>query len=187
MPPPPFVIMYLDTYKYGNTVADQLWGALSTALPSTPGASTLTARLQSYTNSAGVPVVQFEWVDPASANTGVGQLKVTQRRFFASSYTVNKATQAEKDVLWWIPLTMKAENAAAATGVSAALTSLANDGNGGFMTQTWATTFDYDLARDGYIKANLNQTGSVPCCCLCSVGMHGCLMQACVSGAGTTV
>ena len=60
-------------------------------------------------------------------------------------------------MLWWIPLTLKAENSGAATGVAAAATAAA--ASGGFSTATWGTTFDYDAGRDGYIKANLNQTG----------------------------
>ena len=149
---------YLNTYKYSNTVADQLWSSLSTALPA-PGAGdlTLTQRVQSYTTSTGVPVVMFEWQDPSSAATGSGTIVVKQRRFYASQFSVQRATAAEKAMLWWIPLTLKAENGGAATGVAAAAAAAAQ--SGGFTTATWSTTFDYDADRDGYIKANLNQTG----------------------------
>ena len=80
-----------------------------------------------------------------------------QRRFYASQFSVGRASVEEKAVLWWIPLTLKAENSGAATGVAAAATAAA--ASGGFSTATWGTTFDYDAGRDGYIKANLNQTG----------------------------
>lgn len=70
---------------------------------------------------------------------------------------MERASEEEKSVLWWIPLTLKAENSGAATGVAAAAAAAA--GSGGFSTATWGTTFDYDAGRDGYIKGNLNQTG----------------------------
>lgn len=154
---------YIRKFQYSNTVPDDLWASLSTALPApTMPDDSLTTRLQPYTLRSGVPVVTFEWrgvTDPAvAATTTSGTLVVSQRRFFASSYSRQLASAQELSTVWWIPLTLAAERGeAVATGVAAAAAQAAS--SGGFASASWATTIEYDLGRDGWIKANMNQTG----------------------------
>lgn len=83
-----------------------------------------------------------------------------------------QAPTGSGDTLWWIPLSLEAANAASA-GVNAAAAAAA--ASGGFTTRTWGTQIAYaGPLVDGWLKANLNQTGyyrvSYPPCVWDAIG-----------------
>jgi aminopeptidase N len=147
---------YFQKFAYSNASPADLWASFAT----TSGISTLPDYLNSYTHQKGVPIVSIEWTDPSFEKTGIGVLKVSQRRFFTSDYSKALAPAGEQAYLWWIPLTLVGEVPSSPANEAAVVAMNSN----GFTTQTWSTTIGhpsnpYSVSQHGWVKANLNGTG----------------------------
>ena len=149
---------YLVAHAFGNAAPSDLWSAFA----STAGIPQVTNWLSQYELTPGYALVSVEWA-PGST----GSLIVKQSRHFLSPYSSNIAPTNVANTIWWIPLTIAGEHAdplGPIPNVINIATQAITDPSLAFTTSTWSTTIGdntnpYNIARDGYIKLNLNMSG----------------------------
>lgn len=164
---------YLTSHAYGNASPTDLWSNFAGAA----GIPALASWVSQYELRPGYALVSVDWagnaaVRAASEASGVGVLTISQSRHFVSPYSQAIAGgAAASNVYWWIPLSLAGQHPAAAGPVPAAVTAAGSSASNpatAFVGKIWgyligSVTADpvtqYNLTRDGYIKANINGTG----------------------------
>lgn len=141
------IIPSFAEYNGGNAKPIDLWNELAefSEYPE------LVAAMQSYEMQPGYPVVSFAWEDPASEDSKQGTLVVSQQRYFLSGNSREiAASQNKKDLLYWIPLTLKASIEVTDSDLVKAHDESVEEK--GWSTPTWKRKIEFDHAVEGCFK-----------------------------------